>query len=328
MLCAELVPMEPLLKTTIPLGSPWLYQVKWDGIRILSCYDGHNLTFRTKKGNLRQTEYPELYDLTAHVRGDCWILDGEVVCLGNDNDRTPDFFSVLKRDRTQSPGPSLLKKYPVTYQIFDLLLLDDGDLSTRTLLDRLSRLKDICCESETIRLVSSTQAGISLFEQTRNVNHEGIVAKKKSSPYKPGKKHTSWVKIKHLKTLYALVGGVIIDRQRLRSLLLGLIDSKGRFIYIGKASTGLSDKEREQLVSVAKNHLKQSSPFLYLPQSLHHQASEGTLDIIFLPPQLAVQVTYAEWTPDGNLRHPVINGFVDRSQVDCSVNQSHFKPST
>ncbi|ACB83737.1 ATP-dependent DNA ligase [Natranaerobius thermophilus] len=318
--------MEPIPRQSVPTGDDWFYQIKWDGIRILTFFDGNSIKLRTKKGFKRTTEYPELNELTKEFGNTTWLLDGEII-VANQTDKSDhpkfittnesceevgaNFFHVLKRDRTKNPTQKLLKTFPVRYKVFDLLMIDNQWLVNEPFIKRRELLNKHFNNNKFLQIIRSYSDGLSLFNITSQQNHEGIVAKKSNSIYHPGKKHSEWFKIKHLKYLQAYLGGVIVKENQIKSLLLGqksdLADYK--LNYIGRASTGLTQKELNMLKDFAFKNRVSNSPFGNLSK-VDLELADSKESVVFLSPQLKLQVKYTNWTPGGNLRHPVINGFI------------------
>ncbi|OWZ84535.1 hypothetical protein [Natranaerobius trueperi] len=305
-------PMEPIKTDKLPTNEKWVYQIKWDGIRIITFYDGHKLYFHTKKGFQRSSQYPELSKLHKFVNNDKWVLDGEVI-VQTDEKEGGDFYNILKRDRTKKPSKDLLKNLSIRYKIFDLLYLHDSWLTNQNWHERMTILSNLLTSNDLYHPVKYTAKGKELFEYTKEHNLEGVIAKNMFSKYVPGKDHNSWYKIKHSETINAVLGGVVMNGNNIKSLLLGK-QKDNTLLYIGRASTGLSQKELNELSKYArKNHIT-SSPFSDYPNNRPYNElfSKGSKNsqIFYLPPKLTVKVKFSEWTSDYTLRHPVVLGFV------------------
>ncbi|UMZ75337.1 hypothetical protein [Natranaerofaba carboxydovora] len=293
------------MKNEIKSSENRLFQVKWDGIRILTHFDKEKIVLRTKNGEPRNTTYPELSEIRDNFEENSCVLDGEVITI--DESGLPDFFKVLKRDRTKNPKNNLVTLLPVNYIIFDILELNGESLLSTPLEKRLSILKNVINETNRLKIIQSTLDGKNLFDFVLKKGLEGVVSKEKKGLYYPGKKHPTWHKIKNFKHISAYVGGLIYRNKEPKSLILGIKHNKqanDKLIYIGRASTGLSEKDFD-LLSRFKKELSSSSPF---SEKIYLKNNE---EVAFLAPKLSVKVKFMGWTPDNTLRSPVIEGFIN-----------------
>jgi bifunctional non-homologous end joining protein LigD len=134
---------------------------------------------------------------------------------------------------------------------------------------------------------------------------EGVVAKRRSSVYRPGVRSRDWVKVKGRRTQEVVIGGWTVGQGDRRStfgaLLLGLpsADKRGALHYVGKVGTGFSRSEREMLLDQLRSVVRATSPFDHsLPPNFEKGAT-------WVRPRLVGEIQFGEWTPDGRLRHPV-----------------------
>lgn len=293
-------PMEPVPRTEIFASEDWLYQVKWDGIRMLAFLQPGQVELFNRKQRRRTPWYPELTEAVAELDCTSTVLDGEVIVL---REGRPDFFRVLKRELLSDPHrlPAILGKIPVQYMVFDLLSLEGRNLMEEPLTSRLEILAQLIPpSSSTLHLCDSFDDGPGLWEATRQQQLEGIVMKERKSPYHPGQKHPSWQKVKHFQTLTATAVGVFTRDHQVQSILLGRKEEEG-WTYIGRAGSGLSERERNLLTEVLPS-LKRESPVVVNPPS-------ARLHTLWVEPVLRVEVRYLEWTPHGTLRSPTVIGF-------------------
>ena len=116
--------MEPMPSETVPQGENWVAQVKWDGVRILTYFDGTHVELYNRKRWPRTLHYPELNLIRSYCSADSVILDGEVIALGADG--KPDFHQVMKRDglRRMERVKQVAKSVPIHYMVFDILYLN------------------------------------------------------------------------------------------------------------------------------------------------------------------------------------------------------------
>jgi bifunctional non-homologous end joining protein LigD len=299
----KIVPMEPQPGKVLQEGSGFLYQVKWDGIRILAFGEGGAVHLQGRSLKNKTNLYPELAVLPELVRGKSFILDGELIAL---DEGRPSFFTVMQRERALPGSISLMKKVPVYYMVFDLLYLDDKWLLEYPWKKRQKMLLDALSKHEQIHLTSTYEDGEILLETVRKNKMEGIVAKKEDSPYIPGpRKSTYWHKIKIIQTLEAYVGGISFKNKKPVSLLLGLKEDNtgsnttGKLRYIGSVSSGLKEKDLEKWHNWALDNNSIFSPFTSF-------AASSRRSYLWVNPVKKVNVSFSEWTPELKLRAPRI----------------------
>lgn len=298
-------PMEPVLIAQPFDDSRYIYQIKWDGIRILAYISSRGVELRTKNGKLRTEQYPELLAVRSSFSGENAILDGEVIAFGERG--IPSFHKILQRDLTKNVSQKILERYPVSYLIFDLIYLDNHFVTGLTLLERQKLLQKYLRPATNIFLCENYVRGKELYQIMEEKGMEGIVAKEKDGLYYCGQKNKTWQKIKCFRELEVILGGVVLKAGRISALLVGSKDyePKGnRLFYLGKVFSGLSSDDLAQIHSIMQTYEKAESPFEN-PPSL----GKGT-KVIWLPPYLVLRIQYLEWSEKGVLRNPVFRGFI------------------
>jgi len=304
-------PMEPILTETIASGSEWIHQVKWDGIRGLCYVDNGKVSIFTRSGRDRTAWYPEISAVEKLLNCRKAVLDGELIVL--DANGKPSFHNIMKRERIKRKEilPRYQRLYPVHYMVFDILLEDERDLRQVPLADRKLILGRTLNSNDTICEVADFTDGEALFSAVKDKGMEGIVSKRINSRYIAGKKHREWFKTKIKKQMLAVVCGVKINSNEIKSLVLGVYDENGLRI-IGSVSSGLSYGDKQLL-------FKQLSR-LALPDSpvFKGQRNYKNNDVVWLNPVLTVIVQYFEREPQGGLRHPVLIGFSGREPADAN----------
>lgn len=292
-------PMEPLPGTVLPEGEEYLYQVKWDGIRIIAILDRGKARLFNKHLRERTNQYPELHDLPRRIKAQSAVLDGEIVVLRNGK---PSFPDVMRRANCVVNKQTGLMQisYPIEYMLFDLLYLNGQNLMNLPLLERQIHLGNIVAEKDYLHLVENFADGPALFKAVQSMNMEGVVAKKNDSHYIQGKKHQSWLKIKCLRRQDCLVGGFTLRGKRVNSLLLGAY-REGALFYIGKAANGL-DSGSLQILS-------EQLPLLEISETPFVNISGKPPEMHFVKPELGIQAEFLEWTDDLKMRSPVIKNF-------------------
>src|SRR5258707_7717860 len=174
----------------------FLFEVKWDGTRALAFIEEGGVRLLSRHGLDRSVRYPELAGLAHGPDGT--VLDGEIVVL---HDGQPDFRRLQAREQTHTPLRIRLASQtcPVTYVVFDLLYEAYRPLLAYPLTERRWRLEKLVPTLGMPNVVLSAGivgAGLALFEEICRRGLEGIVAKRLSSRYQPGRRGEAWRRIK------------------------------------------------------------------------------------------------------------------------------------
>ena len=298
----EFEPMEPIKTTKIPQTGDWIHELKFDGVRGILKYRAGQFELYTKKGNDILAKFPEITGLTEVFKGDSAIIDGELTVWNGDKHS---FHDILLRSRssTEQKIKSNVANYPLTYVMFDIVSYNDKDLTRRSLLERKRILKECTSQNNTFVYSDYYSDGHALFEKVKSLGYEGIVSKKADSCYLPQKKHEDWFKIKVMKKMLAVVGGVRLDGDRIKSLLVGVYRDKDLY-FVGNVYSGLSQRDIALLSESLSPLIVEQSPFANLPQS------EST---VFIKPMITCWIKFLEWSNSGKLRHPQILGFSNLS---------------
>jgi bifunctional non-homologous end joining protein LigD len=299
--------LRPMLAVAgpMPKGPGWAFEFKWDGVRsIVTVDDG----VRAMSRNDRDVSgsYPELATLAEVAEGHRLVLDGEIVAIGKAG--RPDFGLLQQRMHVQRPTISLLRQTPVSFFAFDLLEEDGESLITLPYGERRGRLAVLeLPRPPTIDVPPSFRNvdGEDLLAVATAQDLEGVVAKRLSSRYLPGRRSSDWVKVPIWKTIEAVIGGWQPGeggRQgAIGSLLLGVYDGD-RLRYIGHVGSGFSEAVLRQLSEAVAPLARDESPFANeVPRPLARKAR-------WIEPSLVGEVVFRTWTHDGRLRHSTWRG--------------------
>lgn len=304
-----IIPFEPIDTVQFPTGPQWVAQVKWDGVRMLTYFDGSEVRLFNRRLNERTRHYPEVTDISSYSSAKSVIYDGEMIALNNGR---PSFYEIMKRDgirRLEKVGP-VSQRVPVTYMIFDILYLNGQWLTLYSLEKRQDLLRTVTKAASTVQMVDNFNDSEGLYHAVKSRDMEGIVLKDLTSTYAINGKDNRWRKKKVYRDLIAVVGGVTFRDEVVNSLLLGLYDETGTLWYIGHAGTGkLTHHDWRQVTDLVRPLIQSDMPFAKRPA--RHT------DAIWLLPALSVKVRYAEWTEGHTLRHPSIDSFVSVDIHEC-----------
>jgi bifunctional non-homologous end joining protein LigD len=293
----------------------WAYEIKWDGVRAVCFSEPGRMRFVTRNGNDVTPRYPELNRLNRALSMHRAILDGEVVAF--DAEGRPSFGALQGRMHLtrESQVRRLAKEAPVSYLVFDLLWLDGHSLMHLPYEERRARLEELELSGERWQTPDHVAGGgADLLAVTREQGLEGIVAKRLDSPYEPGKRTGSWIKIKNTERQEFVIGGWLPGegrrRERIGALLIGVHDEEdGRahpLRFVGRVGTGFTEAELDRLAKLLAPLQRDTSPFDTVPltQKIPREA-------VFVEPRLVCEVEFAEWTRDGVLRAPSYKGLRD-----------------
>lgn len=285
-----------------PFSSPdYIFEVKWDGIRAIA-YTGEDPSLRSRNDVELLPLFPELGDLRDM---DLAVLDGELVVF---REGRPDFQLLLQRINAQPFKAEVLsKRYPATYIVFDLLSYRDRVIIEKKLLERKKLLEEIDPGRRIAVSMYIDTHGEELFEAVIQKGLEGIIAKKKDSPYLPGKRSNYWLKIKGRKSADFVVIGYLPGKgersSSFGSLTLGVYSS-GELVPVGRVGTGFS----KEMLEYIKSKLKP------LPE---HTGRE-----IRVKPEIVVEVEYGGITKDMKLRFPrFVRLRPDKKPEECTADQ-------
>jgi bifunctional non-homologous end joining protein LigD len=296
--------MRPMLATrgtSVPSGTAWLHEVKWDGMRVLVEASDGAVRIWSRNENDVTVSFPELQDL-AELDHDV-LLDGEVVAF---LDGIPRFGALADRMHVSQAARAraLAAKNPVTLLVFDLLRLDGEDLTGRPLSERRAALEGLGLAGAHWQVPAAYDDGAMLLQATEQQGLEGIVSKKRSSRYHPGRRSADWLKFPHRPTGSYVVGGwrrETDSETRLGAVLVGEPTSGG-LRYRGRVGSGIAGKAGQRLLDVLRPLQAESSPFV---DEVPKVDAQGTT---WLVPEVVVEVASLGFTPAGRLRQPSFLG--------------------
>jgi bifunctional non-homologous end joining protein LigD len=296
------VALKPMLAElgAAPSSHPdWLYEPKLDGYRVIACVQGANVTLRSRRGIDLTPFFPEITADLATQAINQMVIDGEIIALSSDG--RPSFNALQNRAqlRTAQEIAEAQRATPAVLVCFDLLHFAGLNLRAAPYVDRRRYLSQCLLPVTHIQLVHVAADAEKLYTAAIDSGFEGIVAKRRSSPYEPGRRSPHWLKIKAAHTAEFVVGGYTKGkgaRDPLGALLLGYWNG-AELSYAGHVGSGLTDGLIEDLRKRFTQLARKSSPFWQKPP-LHRPTT-------WLEPEVVVEVEFSDWTPDRLLRAPV-----------------------
>ncbi|CCV05759.1 DNA ligase D (fragment) [Mesorhizobium metallidurans STM 2683] len=302
------------LTDDIPVGGDWLFEMKFDGYRAQVAISGSNVVVYTRNGHDWTRQFKVILPPLQRLTKGAVLIDGEIVAIDSQG-RTN--FSMLKT--------GIAAGLPLKFYAFDLLEFDGEDLSNKPLLARKERLESLLgarppddCLQFSSHIVDQ---GKRVFDAMCKGGHEGIIAKRADSSY-VGDRNRSWLKIKCTKRQEFVVGGYRPSDtgHGMASLILGTYDN-GKLIYRGRVGTGFTAAMRKDILAKLEKRRVEKPTFASVPRDIARRAR-------WVKPELVAEVTYAEVTPDGSLRHPSFEGMREDKRADQVVMEMPKTPAT
>jgi bifunctional non-homologous end joining protein LigD len=302
--------VEPMLATTGALPSDdddelWAYEFKWDGVRALAKVDGGRIRLFSRVGNDITASYPELRALGDDLGSTQVWLDGEIVAFV---DGKPSFAALQKRMHVGDERLSrrLAVDIPVSYVVFDVLHLDGRSCLSLPYSDRRKLVEGLELRGPHWNTSPSFAGdGPAVLETARDQSLEGIVAKRLTSRYFPGKRSAEWLKIAEVRAIEVIIGGWRPGEGRrsdvFGSLMLGVPSPDG-LRYVGQVGTGFTDDMLRMLTAKLHSLERKTSPF-------HNEVPrERARGARWVRPSLVGEVVFRDWTQDDRLRAPAWRG--------------------
>jgi bifunctional non-homologous end joining protein LigD len=313
--------ISPMLATLVdkPFDADnWLFEVKWDGYRAIAICNKKKVSVISRNNkSFNEKFYPitaALEQLHLHA-----VLDGEIIISNKEGISS---FGDLQNWRSEADGELL-------YYVFDLLWYNGRQLFDVPLHQRRELLKEILPASPMVQLSQSFNApGTSFYEVAKQMNLEGIIAKKADSLYTPGVRTKEWLKIKIAKRQEVVIGGFTRNEGTTKlfsSLLVGVFEN-GTLNYTGKIGTGFTDKAQRDMMQQFNQLIQKTCPFETEPdynKPSRFRPNPPKATATWLKPQLVCEVAFAEITSDGVMRHPSFEGMrIDKKAKDVRADKA------
>jgi bifunctional non-homologous end joining protein LigD len=298
---AGLRPMLAVSADTVPTAGDWIYEVKWDGYRVIAAVEGGEPTLRSRNGNDLTERFAQVARaLPGALRSSDCVLDGEVCAL---DEAGHPRFSLLQH------GGGALAMYA-----FDLLRIDGRDVTGLPLHERRELLEGVLIPDGVIRLSVAFDDGPALLEQAVELGLEGVIAKRPASRYLAGRRSDSWVKVKTQQRQELIIAGYTRGQGRREgafgSLVLA-IERGDELVWAGNCGTGFDDAELDMLIAKLEPLRRETSPLAVTPRMAKVRAA----DVTWVEPELVCEVVFLEWTREGRLRAPSYKGLRDDKEA-------------
>ncbi|HWI84621.1 DNA ligase D [Ramlibacter sp.] len=306
--------LQPQLATLVdsPPADPgnWVFEIKFDGYRMLTRAEGGRVRLLTRNGNDWTAKLPELAESLRRMElPDGWY-DGEIIMPG---DRVPADFQALQGAFETS------RTARIVYYLFDLPYCAGHDLREVPLVERRAVLQRIVERhpQPSVRFSAVFDAPPDeVLTSACRIGLEGVIAKRRNSAYVP-RRSSDWIKLKCGQRQEFVIGGYTDprgSREGIGSLLLGVHDDSGALRYAGNVGTGFSQQTLREIRARLGELQADTSPFArdaVVPRQAH-----------WVRPELVCEVAFGEWTRDGRIRHSVFYGLRDDKPADAVTREN------
>jgi bifunctional non-homologous end joining protein LigD len=269
----------------------WVWEEKYDGIRLIAIKEGRRVRLLTRNDKDRTADFPDVAAALAALPAPTLVLDGEVVCF---DAAGVSRFQLLQRGRAGGSPP--------IYVAFDCLHVRGRDLMGQPLDARRAALEAEVREGTRLQIARRLAGdGLQAFAEARRRGLEGVIGKDPRSPYLPGVRTPAWCKVKVRAEEEFVVGGFTAPRggrHHLGALLVGAWAGDA-LRYAGKVGAGFTGASLGDLHRRLSSLTREQSPFADAPRAR---------DVTWVQPRLVAQLAFTERTGDGRLRHPVFLG--------------------
>ena len=294
---------QPFMLATLDERAPsdkgWLFEIKFDGVRVLAARRGEQVELYGRSGQLITGRYPDLARALLALPVEHFVIDGEIVAL--DERGRPSFQRLQPRMALTDPREieAAAARVPVEGVFFDCLALDGHDLRRLPLTRRKDCLRLLVPPLGPVHYVDHVlEHGPAFLEAANEQRLEGIVAKKAASSYAGGRSR-DWIKVKCQRRQEFVIGGYTDpqgSRGHFGALHIGVYDG-ARLVYVSKVGTGFDQAGLKSLWEKLQPLARATPPFDTgaIPKGKSHH---------WMEPRLVCEVRFSDWTNDGGIRHP------------------------
>ena len=269
----------------------WIYEIKFDGYRVIATKEGSDVSLHSRNNNSFTDRFMLISDELKEIRAD-FVIDGEVCYM--ENPEKMDFQQLQNKVNDQEK---------LHYYVFDLLWLNGHDITNLPLTERKKLLELLLKNSPAhIHYVSHIESkGEAFFAEVEKKQLEGMIAKVAGSKYYPGTRSDAWLKIKTGFRQEMIICGYTLSDKESRdfSSLLCAVNNKGKLTFTGRVGTGFSEKLQKELMPRLKEIETGEAPVVNPPKSRN---------IHWVKPELTCEVRFSSWTNDNIMRHPSFIG--------------------
>ena len=315
-------PMKPRLVKDPPAAGDWIYELKFDGIRLIVVKTNKKVSLLSRNKNELAGRFPEIVEAVRNLPSRECVIDGEVVAL---DDEGRSSFQLLQAREIEG------RKSPVYFYAFDLLQLDGKSLIGLSLEARKNVLQKLCADAgDPIRYSGAIgEEAKPLLKEVKHRGLEGIIGKQRNSVYEPGRRSGAWIKLKCINEQEFVIGGYTPpqgSRKHFGAILVGYYKNK-KLVFASKVGTGFTAKSLATLHRKFQQQERESCPFVDLPSKQNGQwVQEITPSMMrkmhWVNPVFVCEIKFAEWTRDNKLRAPVFVGLREDKKASEVVREA------
>lgn len=302
-------PMKAKLVEKPPATGAWIYELKFDGIRLIAIKGHEKVSLLSRNQNDLSARFPEIVEAIQNLPTDEGVVDGEVVALDDEGRSSFQLLQALEMEG---------RKSPVYFYAFDLLQLDSKSLVSLPLEARKNVLEKLCASADDPRIRYSGAIpgdASQILKEVQRRGLEGIIGKLRNSVYEPGRRSGAWIKLKCVTEQEFVIGGFTPPqgaRKHFGAVLVGYYRDRD-LVFGGKVGTGFTTKSLATLHKKFRAEERADCPFVDLPAKQNGQWVLGITpsmmkNIHWINPKYVAEIKFAEWTRDGKLRAPVFMG--------------------
>jgi bifunctional non-homologous end joining protein LigD len=289
-------PMECMPIGDLPDGSAWVYELKLDGYRTQAARDKRGTHLWSRNGKDFSRKYPRVFASLNEALPLGTAVDGELVAF--DKNGQLSFNSLQNADRETN----------VVFFVFDVLMYRWRDTKSLPLSDRFSILKTAIALSERVQLSEQFAGPVSKFvAAVRQMGGEGVVAKRLSSRYEPGKRSGAWSKKRINIGQELVIGGFTPGTIGIDALVVGFYSGRS-LLYAARVRAGLVPATRRDLYARLERLIVRDCPFANLPEEKTGRWGQGLIatkmkQCVWVKPELVANFEFLEWTDTNHVRH-------------------------
>ncbi len=301
-------PMKARLVEDPPTIGDWIYELKFDGIRLIAVKKDDRVSLLSRNENELSKRFPEIVEAIKALPARECVIDGEVVAVDEEGRSS---FQLLQAREMEG------RKSPVYFYAFDLLQFDGKSLISLPLEARKDVLEKLCGDAGDPIRYSGAIGGDAkqLLDEVKRRGLEGIIGKQRQSAYEPGRRSGAWIKLKCVREQEFVIGGYTPpqgSRKYFGAILVGYYENK-QLVFAGKVGTGFTGKTLSALYKKFQKERRDDCPFVDLPSKQNGQWLQDITPWMmrkmhWVNPVFVCEIKFAEWTRDGKLRAPVFLG--------------------
>ena len=301
-------PMKAKLVEKPPTTGDWIYELKFDGIRLIGVKRDEKVSLLSRNQNELTERFPEIVEAIKILPARECVIDGEVVAL---DDEGRSSFQLLQAREMEG------RRSPVYFYAFDLLEFDGKSLLSLPLQARKDILEKVCADAGDPVRYSGAIGGDAerLLKEVERRGLEGIIGKQRNSVYEPGRRSGAWIKLKCVREQEFVIGGYTPPqgaRKHFGAVLVGYYEKK-KLVFAGKVGTGFAAKSLAMLHKKFQKEARDDCPFVDLPSKQNGQWVQDITPSMmrkmhWVNPVFVCEIKFAEWTRDKKLRAPVFLG--------------------